>query len=390
MDIEDFYFLLSEAGQRLLGELSETAVTPNNHLQLAERLRREVTTARAHAILETVLLRQRATKKFDRAAKMYFTRSALEQASAEVVSRYRAKRFEEAGFKTVADLGCGIGGDALALAETMAVTGVDLDPVRLAMAQENVAVYQGGGVFHPLQADLEALTPLAVSAVFADPGRRDEHGRRLYSVHQYRPSLDLFLGWRSKVPDMGIKISPGVDYAELPAEAEVEFISVQGEVREGVLWFGRLRREVERQATLLPGGDVLTSEGVFDIPIRTPGQFLYEPDGAVIRAHLVEQLAGQLNAAKISDDIAYLTAETQIKTPFARCFAIEDVFPFQLKRLRHYLRQRKIGQVTLKKRGSPLELDTLRKQLRLKGDQHRVVFLTQAMGAPMVIVGVAL
>ena len=390
MEIEDFYFLLSETGQQWLAELSETAVTPNNHLQLAERLRGEMSVTNAYAILETVLLRQRAEKKFERAADMYFTRPALEQASAEVVSRYRAKRFHEAGLKKIADLGCGIGGDALALAEKAEVTGVDLDPVRLAMAQENVAVYGKGAAFHPLQADLEEMLPLEASAVFADPGRRDEQGRRLYSVHEYRPSLDLLRSWRSQIPDMGIKISPGVDYAELPAEAEVEFISVQGEVREGMLWFGRLRRGVERQATLLPGGEVLTNENNPDVAVQPPGRYLYEPDGAVIRAHLVEHLAAQLEAAKISDDIAYLTADTHTHTPFARCFAIEDVLPFQLKRVRQYLRQRKIGRVTIKKRGSPLDPDTLRKQLRLKGERHRIIFLTQAAGQPVVIIGIEL
>jgi hypothetical protein len=189
---------------------------------------------------------------------------------------------------------------------------------------------------------------------------------------------------------MGVKISPGVDYAELPPEAEVEFISVQGTVREGVLWFGRLQRGIQRQATLLPGGHILTSETVPQAAVRAPGQYLYEPDGAVIRAHLVEQLAIRLDAAKLSDDIAYLTAESHQPTPFARAFAIEDVFPFQLKRLRHYLRERKIGRVTIKKRGSPLDPDTLQKQLRLQGDMHRIIFLTQVRGEPTIIIGVEL
>jgi SAM-dependent methyltransferase len=390
LEIEDFRFLLSETGQQWLKELTGTAVTPDNHLQLAERLRGEVTTGQAHAILETVLLRQRAGEKFERAAEMYFTRPALEQASAEIVSRYRAQRFHEVGLKTVADLGCGIGGDALALAEKAEVTGVDMNPIRLAMAQENVAVYGRGIAFQPLEADLNQLAPLEVSAVFADPGRRDSRGRRIYSVHQYRPSLDVLLSWRSQIPNMGIKISPGVDYAELPPEAEVEFISVQGTVREGVLWFGRLQRGIQRQATLLPGGHILTSETVPEAAVRAPGQYLYEPDGAVIRAHLVEQLAIRLDAAKLSDDIAYLTAESHQPTPFARAFAIEDVFPFQLKRLRHYLRERKIGRVTIKKRGSPLDPDTLQKQLRLQGDMHRIIFLTQVRGEPTIIIGVEL
>jgi hypothetical protein len=151
-----------------------------------------------------------------------------------------------------------------------------------------------------------------------------------------------------------------------------------------------LQLGVRRQATLLPGNHVLTSEEVPEIPVQQPGAFLYEPDGAVIRAHLVEQLAVQLNAAKISEDIAYLTADSHQFTPFARTFAIEDSFPFQLKRLRHYLRERKIGRVTIKKRGSPLDPDSLQKQLRLKGDEHRIIFLTQVQREPVVLIGSAL
>jgi SAM-dependent methyltransferase len=390
MELEDFHFLLSGAGQRWLSEMGGTAVTPQNHLQLAEKLRGSVTKGQAHAILETIMLRQRAGEKFERAYEMYFTRPALEQASAEIVSRYRAERFRRAGLNTIADLGCGIGGDALALAEGAKVTGVDSDPIRLAMARENVAAYGLGAGFQPMLADLNELEPLEVSAVFADPGRRDERGKRIYSVRQYRPPLDILLSWRSQVPHIGIKISPGVDYEEIPMEAEVEFISVEGEVREGVLWFGRLQLGVRRQATLLPGNHVLTSEEVPEIPVQQPGAFLYEPDGAVIRAHLVEQLAVQLNAAKISEDIAYLTADSHQFTPFARTFAIEDSFPFQLKRLRHYLRERKIGRVTIKKRGSPLDPDSLQKQLRLKGDEHRIIFLTQVQREPVVLIGSAL
>lgn len=381
---------MSETGQRWLAELGGTAVTPQNHLQLAEKLRGALTAEQAHAVLETILLRQRAEEKFERAAAMYFTRPALEQASAEIISRYRARRYRAAGVETIADLGCGIGGDALALAEGAMVIGVDKKPVRLAMAQANLAAYGYGAAFQPLEADLYDLKPLAVSAVFADPGRRDERGKRIYSVGEYRPSLDVLLAWRDSVPEMGIKISPGVDYAELPPEAEVEFISVHGEVREGVLWFGRLQNGFKRQATLLPGEHHLTGEPVAEIPIQSPGQYLYEPDGAVIRAHLVEQLAVRLGAAKISEDIAYLTADSPTPTPFARTFAIEDLFPFQLKRLRSYLRERNIGQVTIKKRGSPLDPDVLRKQLRLQGEEHRIIFLTRAGDEPVVLIGVEL
>ena len=389
MELRDFRFLLSPEGSRRLEQLTETRITPQNHLALASELRKVVTAGQAHALLETAMLRQRAREKFSRANQMFFTRPALEQASSEVVSAYRSARYAAAGFGRVADLGCGIGGDALSLAAHAQVIGIDRDLVRLEMARENAGVYGRGGHFHPLLADLTELPSLAVDAFFFDPGRRDERGRRLYSVHDYRPPLSLLDRWLPVVPHAGVKISPGVDYAELPAGAEVEFISVTGEVKEAVLWFGRLNGGVERRATLLPAEDTLTSADDTGerVPVEAPGAYLYEPDGAVIRAHLVEALAQRLEAAKIDEDIAYLTADTPKTTPFARCFAVEEVMPFHLKRLRQALRERGVGRVTVKKRGSPLEPETLQRRLGLEGEGHRIVFLTHAQGEPYVLIG---
>lgn len=394
MTLDDLAFLLSDAGQRWLAELSETAVTPQTHLQIATWLRQKLPPAQAQAVLETIVLRQHAAAKFSRASQMYFVRAALEQASAEIVAQHRARRFAALGCQHLADLGCGIGGDALALAAQAEVTGVEWDPVRLAMAQENVRVYGYGDRFHPLQADLHSLTPLAqVDALFFDPARRDENGRRFFSLAQYQPPLSLVDQWRAVVPDTAVKISPGVDYAELPQDAEVEFISLAGEMKEAVLWYGRLHSGVARRATLLPAGHTLTTADLPGeaIPSARPQAFLYEPDGAVIRAHLVQALAVKVGANQIDASIAYLTGETAVSTPFARCFAVEAAFPFQLKQLRHYLRERRVGSVIIKKRGSPLEPETLQRQLRLSGhkDEHRILFLTHILGEPSVIVATA-
>jgi len=389
MQLADLQFLLTPNGQRLLRQTADPPITSSNHLQIASRLRQQVDPALAQAVLETVLLRQLAVVKFSRAEQMYFTRPALEQASSEIIAAYRASRFAEAGFSLIADLGCGIGGDAVALAAHSHVFGIDLDSLRLAMARENVRVYGYGDFFTPLQADLNMLPVLDMQAVFFDPARRDERGRRQHSVALYRPPLDLIDRWRVQVPNAAVKISPGVDYEELPSQAEVEFISLAGEVKEGILWYGDLRRGTVRSATLLPGGHSLSTADYpgEDVPVTTPATYLYEPDGAVIRAHLVQPLARHLGAAQIDPYIAYLTAKSYQYTPFARCFGVEAWFPFQLKRLRRYLRSNGVGRVTIKKRGSPLEPDTLRQQLRLRGDGHRTLFLTHVLGQPAVLIG---
>jgi SAM-dependent methyltransferase len=391
MDRKQWHFLLSDEGQRLLAKMAETPISSQNQLQIASRLRNQIDPHFAQAVVETVWLRQRAADKFNRAGAMYFTRAALEQSSSETISSYRAGRFFEGGFERIADLGCGIGGDSLALAAQAEVTGIDMDGMRLSMARENVRVYGNGGRFLPLQADLYRLPPAAVEALFFDPARRDERGKRLKSVHLYRPPLSLIDAWLAQTPHAAVKISPGIDYAEIPPDVDVEFISVDGDVKECVFWYGELRRGVDRQATLLPEGHTLTS-GVHaetDVPPREPGAYLYEPDGAVIRAHLVQDLARQIGAAPIEATIAYLTSDERVETPFARRFVVEDWFPFQLKRLRQYLREREIGHVTIKKRGSPLDVDSLQRQLRLQGGEERIIFLTHVLDTPAVLIGKA-
>lgn len=382
-------FLLGAVGAQLLDELASAPITPHNQLQIASRLRQRFPAEQAQAAMEIALLRQLAAGKFTNAGEMFFTRAALEQSSSEVISIYRAKRFAAAGFERIADLGCGIGGDALGMAAHSEVVGVDLNFLRLAMARENLAAYGYRHSFQPVQADLLRLPPLPVQAAFFDPARRDQRGRRFFSMRQYQPPMEIIQRWREKIPNTAVKISPGVDYNELPEGAELEFISVNGDVKEGVLWFGQLHSGVSRRATLLPTGDCLTTEDMdpAPVPLSAPQNYLYEPDKAVIRAHLVEALAQRLGAVKIDEEIAYLTSDSVQLSPFARCFTVEAVFPFQLKHLRHYLRQHDIGRVTIKKRGSPLEPDVLRRQLRLRGSQHRIIFLTRVLGEPTVLIG---
>lgn len=381
----DVHFLLSETGQQYLQNVQ---ITEQNHLQQAVKLRQKLTVEQTHAILETALLRHKARAKFSQAAGMYFVAPALEQASGEEIATYRAQRFARPGFSLIADLCCSIGGDAIPLTQHAQVLGLDLDQVRLLMARENVRATGRAEKFHPIQANLLQLPPLPVSAFFFDPARRDERGRRLFSVQDYSPPLSLVDQWLTQVPHGGVKISPGVDYAELPAAAEAEFISVAGEVKECVLWYGALHSGVTRRATLLPSGATLTAaDRPLDIPLTTPQAYLYEPDGAVIRAHLVQELAEQLGCSQLDRTIAYLTSDQLVATPFAQAYQIEDYFPFQLKQLRHYLRGRGIGQLTIKKRGSPLDPDELRQQLKLKGDNSAHIFLTQNQGQPLVLVG---
>ena len=388
-------FLKTEEARALLSTLE---VDEHNHLNIVSRLRQQFEPAEVHALVETALLRKSGAKKFSRSSEMFFTRPGLEQASGEHISRYRAERYRQIGPDFIIDLGCGIGGDAAQLSGVAPVIGVDIEPIRVYMAAENVAAYGNGARFQGVVADAYQFRIGAATgrrgALFLDPARRDAQGRRRFRLSQYEPGLEIVQNWGEMV-GVGVKIGPGVDYSELPPpeEAAVEFISVNGEVKEGVLWYGALRALMPagRRATLLPGGHFIEKAAHdIEVEIGEPRAYLYEPDGAVIRAHLVKELALRLDAQLIDSKIAYLTADQLHLSPFAAAYEVLDTFPFQLKRLKRYVAEQRFGPLTVKKRGSPLDPDWVLSQLkqknRAKKDRAATIFLTQIQGTPSVII----
>ncbi len=391
MDLALFERLRGPEGQALLDAANAMSPTEANQLAVIEALKRLADPALARAVLETVLLRQRATTKFTRAERMYFEREALEQASGERIARHRALRYR--GAISVADLCAGLGGDAIGLASVAPTVVVDRDPLRLALADANLGAYDLRG--EAILRDLELEGPPVAAALWCDPARR-AGGRRLHRVADYQPPLQLVASWSERTPALGVKLSPGVDLEELHGlEAEREFISVEGELKECVLWFGPLATARWR-ATVM---GVETSESLwgeqhdthhtFAAPasIGRVGQVVYEPDAAIIRAGQVRALAERLGAHLIDPTIAYLSADAAVATPLAHAFDVEAVLPFHLKRLRQLLVERGIGKVTVKKRGSPIEPEDLIRRLHLKGEgPEAVVLLTRQAGEPVAIV----
>ncbi|MDD9206636.1 SAM-dependent methyltransferase, partial [Georgenia sp. 10Sc9-8] len=195
---------------------------------------------------------------------------------------------------------------------------------------------------------------------------------------------------------LGVKVAPGLPYTAVPRDAHAQWVSVDGAVVEAGLWFGAVApegpgrsalvidREEPRTMTATPGTapDSPAPAGA----VRPLGAVLYEPDGAVIRAGLVAQLAEDLGAGLVSTDIAYLTADDAVSTPFATAYRVLDQLPFGLKRLRAYLRDQDVGSVTIKKRGTAVEPERLRRQLALDGSRATTLVLTRLAGRQSVLV----
>ncbi|QDU23135.1 class I SAM-dependent methyltransferase [Urbifossiella limnaea] len=383
MDVPTARHLTGPDGTPVLA--AAAAALPGGTLGALAALRKRFAPELAAAAVEVVTLRERARPKFAAAGRMWFTREALEQASGDLPAAHRAERLKP--FAAVLDLGCGIGADALALAAAgCRVEAVDADLVRLVFAEANAVAL---GVADRVRFHLGDLLTLALppaDAAYTDPGRR-AGDRRFLDPDQYEPPLSAVLARFPAGFPLAAKIAPGVPRDALARfDAEAEFVSAGGELKECVLWFGPLRT-VGRRATLLPGPHTLAAEADAEMPYAEPvGEYLFDPDPAVIRADLVGLLAAQLGAAPVEPGVALLTGP-DAASPFAAAYRVEHVAPLDARKLRDHFRAVGVGRVTVLKRAIDADADAFRKGLKLgDGGEHRHVVLTRAGGKAVAVV----
>ncbi|MDT0570627.1 methyltransferase domain-containing protein [Streptomyces sp. DSM 3412] len=383
--------LLTPEGRALLDEVRDTE--PARELAVATRLRRDHPAELVSAALAQARLRQRAVAKFGAAdaGRMFFTPNGVEQSTRTSVATYRAECLRALGVRSVADLCCGIGGDAIAFARAgIRVLAVDRDPLTVAVARANADALGLAELVEVREADVTEVDTAGYDAVFVDPARRSSKRGRIFDPEAYSPPLSWAVSAALKAPLGALKIAPGIPHEAIPPEAEAEWISDGGDVKEAVLWFRADGTPGARRAMLLPAGAGIraTPDTMLpDPPVRPVGRYLYEPDGAVIRAHLVAEVAEELRGGLIDPTIAYVTADGRHVTPYATAYEITDRLPFNVKKLKALLREREVGILTVKKRGSAVEPEELRKKVKPQGRNSATVFLTRVAGAPTMLIG---
>jgi SAM-dependent methyltransferase len=379
MDLEAVRWLLTDEGQQVLQAACGLAET--DPLKEHDALRRKAPgTDPGHlaAALTQAELRRAAAAKFgDWAARMYFTPEGLEQATRRPVAEHRAARLHAFGAGSVIDLGCGIGGDLVALsAAGLTTAGVDLDPVRVACAEANLAALGLPGAVSV--ADATTLDSSPFDVAFADPARRTGRGRT-FDLDHWTPPWSFVESLLER--DACVKVAPGIAREVVPAGVEAEWVSDHGEVKEAALWGGRLATTARRATVIADGGlATLTDEDDPGAPVRPVGSFLYEPDGAVIRAGLVTAVAAGVEGGLLDEHIAYVTSDASFRTPFARSYQVVEELPYREKALKAALRERGIGRLTIKKRGVSADPHGLRKRLGLHGEQEATIVLTRIAG----------
>jgi SAM-dependent methyltransferase len=399
--------LLTPQGAELLARLAAPGPGPGavtTPLALAERLRREYPAGLVAAAMAQRELRQAAAAKFSRAADMLFTRAGYEQSSSEAVAAYRAGRLAAA--RRVADLCCGIGGDLIALAAASDVLAVDRDETHLRLALHNAAAYGRARRVTAVLADVRDVPLAGLDAVFIDPARRSGPGAASAAgAHRFRagtsePPLDWYVSLAGQVPAVCVKAAPGLPGELVPPGWEAEFIAEARDLKEAVLWSPALATAPDgpagpRRATVLPGGPpgpdgapprphTLTARPGAPVPLREPGEYLLDPNPAVTRAGLVEDLARDLggDAAKIDPQIAFLTLDRDARTPFARTLRVRYSAPWHEKQFAAKLRELDVGAADIRRRGLAGDVDQIRRRLKLSGRARATVVITRVSDKP--------
>ena len=341
---------------------------------------REIAGGRGAAVVETALLRRRAASKLEHAADWLFTDDALQQATPTAVAAHRAQRL--AG-RDVHDVTCSIGAELSALAPVVRrLIGSDLDPVRLAMAAHNVP--------HVTLARADALAPVTRgTAVVADPGRR-AGGKRRHDPAALQPPLPALLHTYAD-RDLAVKCAPGLDFGALAWSGEVELVSLDGGVREACLWSAGLSDGVLHRATVLSAtapGWTVTDRDPDDAQVRPPGEWIIDPDGAVVRAGLVRHYGARHGLGQLDPRIAYLTGD--VAPEGIRAFRVLEHGRYTESSLRQALHRHGAASVEILVRGLDLDPAVLRPRLKIRGGTAALsVILTRIGRTPTAFVCIA-
>ncbi len=352
MDLE---WLTGPDAEKWLSEARTSIFAGQPILRVAKRLRKSLAPDQAAWILDQAQLRLRARQKFTLADRMYFTRTALEQSTSELIAAYKAIRF--ANRARIADLCCGIGGDLIALAKQLPerLLGLDMDPIVSAFAAANIRA-------HELSAEVvcdkfEERVWTGWDAIHVDPDRR-RSGKRI-RAELLQPPLPEILKRIDDQTGLAIKLAPATPHhPDLPSHVEREWIGQQRECKQQVIWMNGLESQPGiRTAT------VVSSEGAISFRVSerelrtvprvadTVGDFLFEPHAVLLAAELVDSYCEQFGLARVADGIGYLTGETDLPHPLLGRFRVLETHPLTASRVAPRLDQLDCGRLEVKHRG---------------------------------------
>lgn len=324
-------------------------------------------------MLSQIKIQKRNLNKIPISNELLFTEQGVQQASSFKLAQYHTKKFE--AFYKVADLSCGIGVDLMNIAkEKEQVYAIDLDADTLKLAEYNCESQNLNNIKF-ISGKAEEFTQ-QVDAIFIDPDRRPDSNRRIVP-EEYSPPFSKIMKLRNVCKNIAVKLSPAIDYKrlKLPIDSTLEFVSENGTLKEILLCMGKLSTENCEQKAVLLSTNLTLQNSNAKTKITEIQKYLFEPDPAIIRAGLVQELGIKIGYNLIDSKLALLTGSYIVESDFGKIYKVEEIIKYDLKKVRKYVRQNEIGELIIKTRGFPESVEQFRKKIKLKGKNSVVMFI---------------
>jgi len=380
MTLEELNFLQTSEGEFLLDQYKDLSDAELDRLlfKLSKKKVKYIS-----AVVSLIKLRKKAVGKFGNSEKMFFTDISLEQSTGENIADYIGKRFK--GKKKVVDLTCGIGGNLIFLAKNaLKAVSVERDEVKLECAKINSQMYNVDKKIEFILGDAGQNIVQDADAFFIDPSRERKGKTKTRSILNSEPNIiDILPKIFEVTKEVCVKISPAFDYDEiklLPEIPEIEVISEDNVCKVVLLWFGKFKTG-DRKATCFIEDKVYvytdkTLKKEIEI-LDDPLDYLYVPNKAIIKAHLINEVACEFGLKKINSHTSFLTSDKLIKNKkeLFRIFKIIHYDKFSIKDIKKKLKEKNIERVNIITKRFPTKPDELYKKIKIKegGDWFLIV-----------------
>ncbi len=368
MTVKDLDYFNSEEGRR---DYEKYHVFPDTKLELLV-LKLTETNPYFGSLVSLIKWRRQAEGKFSKNEDMFFVGLGLEQSTSEIIARYLAQRFRTDW--QVIDLTCGIGANTVFLAEQVKeVIAIDLEAAKIWCAKQNADVYEVSNKIKFIVGDANDNIGAEADAFFLDPARDRAGATKTRSFLNSRPALlEILPKLLAVTKNVAIKISPAFDYQELkllPEEPEVEIISEDNNCKVAMLWFGDLKT-ANRRATCFRKDKFFTiADSGAKALIGKVKKYLYEPDKAISKAHLINELAASFDLVKIDSTLSYLSSDNLPANNWPkvlRQFEVLAQAEFSVKKLQKFLKEKNIIKAEIIIKNVKIKPEELRARLKIK------------------------
>ncbi len=388
----------------------DALITPEGQLFLSENLnnspenlllkyRGKIDNALLHGVAEQLRCTSKLLHKQPRYADVnaMVELSLLEQSTAEEVAQYRLQFISG---KTICDCTGGLGVDSFAFATQFeSVTFCEIDESRLALFEHNRSLFQNSNITTQLGDSMDFLKNRKGETfdwIFLDPARRDNSGKRFITLDACSPDVlanaDLL---RKSARNIAIKLSPAFDISEItklfPDLSRIVVVSLDGEVREILITIEKYLPLQPIQSVSISNGSVYSlsenRELTTTVGECNPGDMLFEPDPAIIKAGIISSLAGEYDLNHWAYRSIFLLGKKVHPEFVGRQFTISEIIPWQRKKVGKYLKQNGISEAAIIRRDFPLAPEELRKMYKLRESSTQfLIFTVNSDGKRVVII----